>query len=421
MAKTSVRFLSIIRGTFLVLVCTTTFVSLRFVQGAFHLLKRTHKEASDLEPHSIPKHHLAEFVSEKEPRNRAIDFWVTDHLRWHDSQLDNLSSARILVWSARRHAGIGDQIKSMLSAYQYAVLSRRVLSIHWTFPQPVSLIMSLEARRRFVYEGGADLLRSALRRAPKWSYKFRGTGLSEEMFAYLNSDADMVVLRMGPHVQNAEAAMEHLRPNDETIPMWTQIVTRAAVRKILEPSAELASLLETTRQELLLCPARGRCEGDAQRYVTVHARLGVGTNETSLSRFQGMGSKLRSVASCYARAVATWTQLSPTVVYVASDTAEWPALFELEMKKLVPDARIEYLPDEPVHIHSISETEGRTIFLRQHLENLLIGDGEQVVVMRSGFPEVGFWRGTGSVYTTLGPGACARGKVAVRFNGTLTT
>lgn len=416
----------------------TALISFRFARNASHLLSQSQHSIpltlatsksltasvankQQLQRSVVRSHPSIDANVEKTRKNKkksALDFWVIDHLKWHDAQLDNVASARILVWRARRSAGIGDQIRAMMAAYQYAVLSRRVLRIDWTFPHPLSLLMSDSARKRFVYNGGVDEIREALRRQPKWRYEFRGTGLSREMFDYLNSDANTVILSIGPSVQTGNDAVQGLRPNDTTIPRWTPVSARAAIRKVLEPSRELAALVEEAQRELGLCSTNSRCRSGRNNYISVHARLGVGTNESRLERFAGMETKLTSTARCFALAVKRYARVSPMVVFVASDTSSWPAIFETEMKKIMPSARVVFVDDEPMHIHSISPSEGRTVFLRQHMENLLIGGAQHTIALRSGFPEVGFWRGTGIYYTMLRKMPCAQGNPHIRLNGT---
>lgn len=84
------------------------------------------------------------------------------------------------------------------------------------------------------------------------------------MFRYLNNNAKLVVLLMGPSVQKKRDAVLKLRGNHaDNIPSCSLIVVRTAVRNLLEPSR--------TQRQIRLCPANAKnCDKGSHQYISVH-------------------------------------------------------------------------------------------------------------------------------------------------------
>lgn len=358
----------------------------------------------------------------------AMNFWLEQHLRWHDANRNNRSTRRLIFQTIG--AGLGDHIKALVWAYGYAVLTKRLLLIDWPSPYPIETVLSDRARHRFIYRSELDSAGVGPGYGLDFNFEYR-QGLTPSMLNLLVSDVHTVFLRIGP-AQPPDAVIKKLRGSrwgNKTLPRFSWNARRAVTKTVLEPSSELLKYLIGERHHLALCAYHESCDDEnlferwtraivyggstlqRRQYFAVHARLGLGTNESHITRFASSLGHERQIAECFARAVKSYAAPSKDpVVFVASDTASWRLLFKDVLLKLLPRAKAVHLDQRPTHFRSIrsGSKHGRETFLNLHAEMLLIGDAQRTIAFSSGFPAVGFWRGHGRHFTLLSREQCIR-------------
>ena len=330
-----------------------------------------------------------------------VQFWVTQHLQWHDENYKNPNTRKIVFRTIG--AGLGDHVFALLAVYSYAVLTKRALQIDWTKPYPVSEILGDQAKARFLYHPNSNEVATQ-----NWRYSYTNK-LPAKMRKLLAGSTKTVVLQMGPGPWGDSIA-EDLRGDnweDVRIPPFNAKAMRAALSVLLQPSDELRGLFEKTRNELKL----------PKHYISVHARLGSGTNEQKkFKRFQVMEGREETLAKCFAMAVKRLAAVDNPTVFVASDTDWWRPIFKKQLRVVLPKARVTWLNEIPVHWRGITQ---KRQFLMQHVATLLIGHAYRVISFRSAFSRFGYWRGTATHYTTLNVGACLSGNVHIHSNETM--
>ncbi len=375
-----------------------------------------------------------EFVRRGWSNNPAMNFWYEQHLRWHDANRLNRSSRRLVFRTIG--AGLGDHVKALVWAYGYAVLTRRLLIIDWPLPYPIETVLSTRARNRFIYRSKLDSAGVGPGYGLEFNFKYR-KGLTPRMLRLLNGDAHTVFLRIGP-AQPPDTVMKELRGSrwgNRKLPRFSWDARRAVTKTLLEPGGELLKYLIDARHRLALCANHESCTRETvagrwlraivyggstmprRQYFAVHARLGLGTGESHITRFASSRGHEEHIAACFARAVKSYAGPSKDpVVFVASDTASWRPLFKRILHLYLPDARVEHLEQRPEHFRSIptGSKRGRATFLALHAEMLLIGDAKRTIAFSSGFPAVGFWRGHGRHYNLLSRERCLAENVTIR-------
>ncbi len=296
----------------------------------------------------------------------AMHFWVTRHLEWHDAQRGNRSARRVVFVAPAR--GTGEGVKALVWAYAVAVVTRRVLHVHWALPG----VLSARAHRRFVAAAGATRPRRA------------------GALALLAGDTPHIALAAADltNATHTVAVLSALRWPRETLPPYEWAVRRAAVRAVLDPSQPLRDLVRRTKTELRLCGYDERCarhwwHPNRVRYFAVHASL------------PASSQNLMRVAFCFSVALRRYAGHDAPVVYVSRDSGRWREVFAEVMGKAMPRARVVW-----------GAWDGVDAVLAAHAEQILIGDATRVVANRAHTPEAGFLRGSGRYYSVVGARAC---------------
>jgi len=341
----------------------------------------------------------------------AVNFWILEHLAWHDKHRANTKTRRVIFQTIG--AGLGDHIKALVWAYGYAVLTRRLLVIDWQNPYPIESVISPLAVSRFIYRPQLDSVGKWERHGCEYNFKY-GRGIPEYMLKLLaRQDVHTVLLKIGP-AQPPDSVRDVLLGSPRrfgarrVIPRFSWAARRTATRLLLEPSAEIRGRLAAFKRTHGICAYNeANCAGVG--YYAVHARLGIGTGETHFARFSGMADRVSSIAHCFVDELEKRGVPEKATVLVASDTAAWRTSFRAAMRERMPDSRVIYYGSTPKHFRDIDKgsSAGRNSFLDQHTEMILIGNAIRTVAFRSGFPEVGFWRGYGRHYNVVDRKECA--------------
>lgn len=403
------------RAVLLALVLTVSFLVLR--TRSLHAYSSLHS-SSRLSPSSTQRASSASDlpIPVGDP---ALKFWIIDHLAWHDAHRRNLDTRRVIFRTIR--AGLGDHLKALVWVYGYAVLTRRLLIIDWSNPYPIESIISTRSVDRFIYRPVLDSSRLSRGYGSNYRFNYRD-GIPPYMLHLLaRNDVHTVLLQCGP-AQPPDSVRDELvgspsrfnKPGRSQIhiPKFSWAARRTATHILLEPSTEIRRRISQFQEQHGICAYNETgCSKDAF-YYSVHARLGIGTAETHFTRFKGLLGHEKSIARCFVAQLKQNHIATNAVVFVASDTAEWRAIFINVMKKYMPDVRVIYYDAIPKHFRDINTRtmEGKNRFFDLHTEMIIIGNAIRTFAFRSGFPEVGFWRGHGRHYTTVNASDCEKFK-----------
>ncbi len=335
----------------------------------------------------------------------AVDFWITRHLTWHDSQRYNISARRLVF--RENGDGFGDRVKALIAVYGYAVLTKRLLVIQWHSPYPLATMISNRSQERFIFSEDIDSIGLPARHGR--NYKFRYfEDMPESLIHTLASDVHTVTLKIGPPTQTPDMLRQALaggRFSHESIPRYTPDIWRLATRQILERSEGIEEEAKKIRRRFAICGHEAQCSGNQTRYIGVHARLGhgVGEGRWRFNRFRG---RHRDVSTCLARAVQNDVATHRTSVFVATDTPAFRDVFVEVMKTAMPRTRVVYLNNEPVHFNKIKREE---TFRGQFVEMAILGDATRIIALRSGYSRSAFWMGQAKHYTQLEAEKCIEG------------
>lgn len=339
----------------------------------------------------------------------AHQFWLIRYLRWHDAHRHSPRTRRVVFRTIG--TGLGDHIVSAICVFRYAVLSRRLFLIEWNRPYPIRLILSATARRRFVYQPAID--RNDSFGGQHFSFRFR-VPLPRDMIDLLNGNITTVYLRAGPLLMqpNTTALVSTVHWPNTTIPPFNLNVRRSVTRTLLDPSRKLSEVVSSLKSAFRLCAADERCTPwryvphfrwwpfrERKRYIAVHARLGIGTKETRISRFSKIPGNERKIAHClagYVKYLAISSGEKAPVVFIATDTEHFRPIFRRAMLERMSKSRVVYMRSKVRHWNRIprSSKRGLQMYFEQHAEMLLIGHATHIVSFWSGFSRCGFWRGS---------------------------
>lgn len=148
---------------------------------------------------------------------------------------------------------------------------------------------------------------------------------------------------------------------------------------------------------------RDACPFDGKQFVAAHARLGVGTGEQDIGRFEFWhdGLSTREVARCVGRAAgAVARRKGLRKVFVATDSPQMKATIRQGVKERLQDAVVVFAKGEPMHIgelRKVNSANRRGLkkkfegFVRTFVDVGLLAMGETMVHISSGFVDVAVW------------------------------
>jgi len=121
-------------------------------------------------------------------------------------------------------------------------------------------------------------------------------------------------------------------------------------------------------------------------YSSIHARIGLGTNESWIDRFYYTVNNMDKIASCFAN--LTTTERSPLKMYIASDTPEFRAHLKHAVKTKKSEIVVFEAPWENTG-HSRKQSDNATLE-KTNLENtmvelLLLSNSKEFWHLWSGF------------------------------------
>lgn len=369
-------------------------------------------------------------------------FWLSDYAAWH-TRHRRIDCRRLIFRTPG--AGIGDRFRGLVNVYLMAVVTQRMFLIDWRKPFPIQESFSTSHLSKFVYDpdtgvsesrklitvtnlknslsllySDADIIISSSERPPKFISQLRNT--SEEYYHYCSKLIPREGER-GNYIDQCNSQREAMA----TLKVRELHLYRLILRNAFPVNSVLKQLHVGANHRFNICSHRD-CKNRrkptvwslAQRrnpskpYVAVHARLGTGLSEGSLKRFVGFAHHTEMIASCLAktslrRAAQKGLGESPHV-YLATDTPDFRSVFVAAVRNLSANAVVLFDNDAPMHISRMRGSDvgsKKRPYLQSLVELLVLGHGEDLVSLKSGFPELAFMLGeTPERYSFYKPEKC---------------
>lgn len=341
-------------------------------------------------------------------------FWITDYMEWH--RINRKSPrARRLIFSPVA-AGLGDNLRGLIRSYLYAVVTRRIFLVDWKRPFPLARAIDTSW---YAFDPKVDLPNNASVR----SFHFYRMS-NRELYSTLKGSTKVVRLQTGynnfMHDTVTSLCGAYQRCSD--IPPHTDDTLRAVGHIILRPSKEAAARHRQNLSRLTLCVGSrtklcpnhdelaSASRKDARQYISVHARLGIGTGEY-MQRFKHINGNESTIARCLAIAVRRIQDrmgyVSPKVL-LATDTPSFRNTFRHAMRDVYPKAQVVWLGGRVIHYTRIPGGQFAESFDHLFDEMRLIGDAAHIIRFTSGFSTVAYLMGNAMSITELWTDTCIR-------------
>ncbi len=91
--------------------------------------------------------------------NPSFEFWISDYVRRHEQERPRPRARRLIYTTIS--AGLGNNLRGLLRAYAFAVLTRRVFVVRWERPYSLHTVLSENAMRRFAFNQLIDVPKGA--------------------------------------------------------------------------------------------------------------------------------------------------------------------------------------------------------------------------------------------------------------------
>lgn len=268
------------------------------------------------------------------------DIFVTQYVSFHRSRRHSNSSA-VLIYRPLR-TGFGDRYQRLLKAYYLAVLSGRVLLIDWQTPFALEeFIENANENTDFFFRAENDTRRATYDSALHLDDYNDDEG---KYFMLLDSlkENDVLVVDT-PRVSNEALVRYATARMPKSSSIAAQFLTNVNMhRAVWHNCLRLRpTVLQSTKRYLgsfgLRMSGRegeGRSWWHLREYIAVHARMGIGLNESNDSRFVQNDTELETYARCLATRAVAATSLAgipPLPIFLATDT---PAFREVFVKNV---------------------------------------------------------------------------------------
>ncbi|PXF48910.1 hypothetical protein BWQ96_01252 [Gracilariopsis chorda] len=359
----------------------------------------------------------------KQHMNQLLRAITSDYIDWHRQQLhiceENATHAqtipKLVYRSMRRNYGVGDVIRGLLHSYLIAVISKRMFFIDVERPFPLSMVLTSPNGYNFTYDRYLfpelssyehiqwlrksiyfDKLDTALSDTPT---------LVDESQTVLDWELFLIIPRLYPQLEISKKL-----PQSSGFSPTREEVIPFILKALFCPSPELRSLLpgqENTDNlvwplSTLFSPDQNLLwRNEMPAYISVHARVGYGFNETE-ARFnlKNQGLTPESLATCMAQMAVRMADqrrmLHPHHFFISSDTDHFRTLFKTEVNRLRPSAKVYQSNWQAVHMNRVGRSQSPSKvsdFMNTYVDVYLLSKGKSMLFIRSGFSHVALWMG----------------------------
>jgi len=324
-----------------------------------------------------PKHKDKELKFKQEMKK----FWIDDYMKKHRS-IKDIGNERILIFRLP-NGGLGDMYGGLISAFYFARFTDRVLLIEKPKKFDLRLIFSEQAMREFVrsdvtdnlniterFHPEKDLIGGFAKRALEGCMKPQRFVLMSSWYKF--SVVDLFSLAGASGISLATK----LPPNQNLVDKEIEI-NRLIIRELFPMPPSIIQKFQYHSKKMSL---------QQGNYVSIHARIGMGTNESWEGRFKYASNNMDKVADCFANLSTQNTTLKK--IYVASDTPEFNSLLRIAVGRIKRDVTVVSAPwGNTGHVRRQSKThfQERTNIENTMVELLLLSNAKEFWHLSSGF------------------------------------
>lgn len=367
---------------------------------------------------------------------RLFSLFFEDYVNFHASNRYNAS--RVLIFQPHP-TGLGDRFGMLVYVYWCAVMSRRLLLIDWQTPFRLSdyLISANSIANTDMFYHDSDILR--YEQAANASSQYHNYSITIYDIDY-NSTTQIevqekldgntpVVIMLSRQSMRSSTLKEFSKRNIpvgftmKEVACFGHFLTgtatdfqRAFAHHVLKPSMQLRRTHEincrklnlrcATTQHRHLMKITGRGNRREERYIAVHARLGVGVGEMTQARFLNLSVDLNEPARCLVnRAVKlslmgtnNGTEGKALPIFLATDTPSFRQTFR-DMVAAISGDRIRVEFGDWGVLHSSRTIRGREStasineaaekgFMGVWMDLMMLGHSEHMVALYSSFPRL---------------------------------
>ncbi|CAN8065721.1 unnamed protein product [Agarophyton chilense] len=363
-----------------------------------------------------------------------IDRYVT----WHNSivtkvqkgELDG-SAVRTLVFVGHEGGhGLGDRLRGLLLAYLCAVMSDRLLLIHWQDPFPLSSVLVNNLGSNFTYDEA--LFPSRLKKDGQPDVKKVRKASLQDLHFFFGSKGYhtkiMFACEPPPSFEglfNATKKFPSLATSIELekimpfrVPISEKQFFPLVFKVLFRPSRKLRNMMkETVDKPTLYSPSRLWTGGLLKRidiskpFIALHARLGYGLGEY-IKRFENQmeGRTMESIANCMARKAMILAEqekvTNPPRFYLACDTTKFRLLLKRALLRMDGRTQVMYGTWEIKHVRDMVERTKNDLklFMYTFIDLYVLSKGKAILRGNSGFPNLAIWMGAvpSEIYFDIG-------------------
>lgn len=347
-------------------------------------------------------------------------FWCKDYKKFHMKMAWKKETRKIIYNPG--YGGLGDQFSGLLTYYMLAVVYQRAFFIQWTanvslsdlfegkvaemFTNNLSRTESDEFLRFDSYKQSMDNLLEMLsskenifivgNTAPSKRIRF-WISAAERHFSSCSVLSNQIRKKFySNQCTNNVMRISHLHRTDS-------VVQRSILQTVFPLSQKIIRLAEENRRvifkkssEIMKNSSKSFQKSENMTYVGVHARLGKGVNESSVSRFSGLYQNMEHVARCLAYfSISRATALKEKGyhirnIYLATDTIEFRNVFSETVREISPEFVVTWSMRKPLHVAKYNNyvanlTSPTEVYKETLSEVLLLGGGLDIICIKSGF------------------------------------
>lgn len=254
-------------------------------------------------------------------------FWIDDYLEKHLSK--NISDHSRILAVSLSNSGLGDIYSGLISAFYIARLTNRILVIKDDPGFDLGQILDEEAVRRFSYGNftgnlsiteqfihNKDGINNITKRALIGS--MRSSRVVRMKTCYKYSIQDIFWFAYENHIDLAEDFPAYVIDRD-----MEHEINRLILLELFPLPASVIRKFKYYSEYLNI---------EEGNYISIHARLGLGVNESHHSRFSFAANNMDKVANCFAELVTKNESIRK--IYVATDTPEFKHILQKSVKAI---------------------------------------------------------------------------------------
>ena len=348
-----------------------------------------------------------DFVAPPQSIDASVKFWVTDYVQWHRQQRRNPKARRLIYTTIS--AGLGDNIRGLLRAYAFAVLTKRVFVIRWERPYPLWLVVSNNSMATFGFDRRVDVPDGIVVK----SFHYMRMNKRQLYDTLRGAEETVVELACGPSplIHDVLPILRGDHLSKVAIPRFDDAAIRAASHALFEPSQSSIERHRVYMNKFHLCGASNSivcpnyeelsvaARRYARQYIGVQVRLGVGTHEYNTVRFKNLRGNQHRVARCFARRVrrVSFDDMADAhaTIFLATDTPEFRRVFANTMRDVLPGSTVVWI-NKAVRHYAGLPSYGKNADYFQHLfdEIRVLGNAAHILSFESGFSYAANWLGS---------------------------